>query len=408
MNRSVRTLPSQVGRYQIVRALGRGAMGEVLLARDPVLDREIALKLLCDDPVLTHEQRSALNQRLEQEARAAARVSHPNLVALHDMGRDPIAGLFLVFEYVGGETLDARVTRGPLSASEAARLSRQLGLALAAAHAAHIIHRDVKPENVLLGRAGAKLADFGVAQLPDAAPLPPGCWLGTPAYSAPEAIAASSYSPESDQFSLACTLYEAISAQRAFPGDDTALVIERVRSTEPNTLAPSLGLSRRVDVVLARAFSKDPGARFASCEEFGDALADALEGASRPRLDRPRPARAGSRRASNVVGAALVILAVVAGAGLGYRGGAQARSGEPALSSVTLAAVPEPALRPVIWAEARARLPGSATTSGKVASSHAAVLDAAVLDAAVLDAAVLDAAAVDAAAGVPSHDAGQP
>jgi serine/threonine-protein kinase len=391
-------------------------MGEVLLARDPVLNREVALKLLSADQVLSDEQRSALNQRLEHEARAAARVSHPNLVALHDMGRDPIAGLFLVFEYVDGETLDARVRRGPLSASEAARLSRQLGLALAAAHAAQIIHRDVKPENVLLGRTGAKLADFGVAQLPEATPLPPGCWLGTPAYSAPEAIEASRYSPESDQFSLACTLYEAISAQRAFPGDDTALVVECVRSSEPSPIAHGLRLSQGVDVALARAFSKHPGARFPSCEEFGDALADALESTSRSeRADRRRRARAGSRRVGNLVGAALVILAVVAGAGIGYRGGAQARGGEPALSSVTLAAVPEPGLRPAVWVEGRVHAAGlGSTTSGSQAlalrpgaltpSAETNPSDAAVRDAAVRDAAVRDAAAP----GPALLDAGRP
>src|SRR6187551_3037292 len=114
MTRHAAPLPSQVGRYQVVTSIGQGSMGQVLLAHDPVLDRPVAVKHLRDDLALTGEQLRSLIKRMEQEARAAARVSHPNLVALHDMGRDPIVGLFLVFEYVEGETLEARLARGPL------------------------------------------------------------------------------------------------------------------------------------------------------------------------------------------------------------------------------------------------------------------------------------------------------
>lgn len=259
-------------------------MGQVLLAHDPVLNRAVAVKHLRADLALTAEQYESLTRRMEQEARASARVSHPNLVALHDMGSDPAVGLFLVFEYVEGPTLKERLAQGPLSVGEVARLSRQLGEALSTAHAAEVLHRDIKPENVILARPGAKVADFGIARLPDSTLTMPGCLLGTPAYSAPEAIDAGSFSAASDQFSMACTLFEAISGQRAFPGDEAASVAALVQTTEPPALAALFRLDARVDTVLARAFSKHPASRFASCEEFGHALAAALEANFRPAM----------------------------------------------------------------------------------------------------------------------------
>jgi serine/threonine-protein kinase len=218
-----------------------------------VLDRAVAVKHLRDDLSLTGDQFTALTKRMEQEARAAARVAHPNLVALHDMGRDPLVGLFLVFEYVEGETLEERLQRAPLLPAEAAQLSRELGSALSEAHAAQILHRDIKPENVLLAKTGAKLADFGIARLPDSSLTHPGGLIGTPAYSAPEALDDGRFSPASDQFSMACTLFEAISGQRAFPGEDAIEVAGLVQTMDPAPLAAAMRLDASVDRVLARA-----------------------------------------------------------------------------------------------------------------------------------------------------------
>jgi serine/threonine-protein kinase len=327
MSRPVSNLPSQVGRYQVIRELGRGAMGQVLLAHDPVLDRPVAVKHLRDDLSLTGDQFTALTKRMEQEARAAARVAHPNLVALHDMGRDPLVGLFLVFEYVEGETLEERLQQGPLPAAEAAQLSRELGSALNEAHAAQILHRDIKPENVLLAKTGAKLADFGIARLPDSSLTHPGGLLGTPAYSAPEALDDGRFSPASDQFSMACTLFEAISGQRAFPGDDVIEVAGLVQTMHPAPFAAARRLDASVDQVLARALSKHPAARFASCAEFGSALAAALaigpraamitqpDGFHRALVEAPR------RRSGGRAGAQLLTAALLAGVGLVYQRG---------------------------------------------------------------------------------------
>ena len=201
-----RNLPAEIGRYQVVRLHAQGAMGRVLLAHDPVLDRDVAVKLLRDDLGLPDDQRQSLMDRLRQEARAAARVGHPNIVALHDMGEDPTFGLYLAFEYLEGSTLKERLERGALGPIAAARLSSELGSALATAHEAGVLHRDIKPENIILTKTGSKIADFGIARLPDSTLTLGGGLLGTPAYSAPEAVSGSKFSPKTDQFSMAATL----------------------------------------------------------------------------------------------------------------------------------------------------------------------------------------------------------
>ncbi len=279
------TLPQSIGRYQVVRELGKGAMGRVLLAHDPVLERHVAIKHLRADLNIAPEQKAPLLERMRQEARASARISHPNLIVLHDMGEAQEVELYLVFEYVAGPTLKERLSRGPLGASEAARLAKQLGRALSYAHRAGIVHRDVKPENVILAETGAKVADFGIARVPDSTLTLGGGVLGTPAYSAPEALRGSKFSPRSDQFSMAATLYEAISGHRAFPGDDAMAVASLITTDEPPPIAALCNLPVQVDVVLARALSKHPKSRFDDCGRFGHALAEALDG--NPRAPMP-------------------------------------------------------------------------------------------------------------------------
>jgi serine/threonine protein kinase len=287
-------------------------MGRVLLCHDPVLDRAVAVKHLRADLVIPPEHVAPLIERMRQEARASARVSHPNLVALHDMGEDPHLGLFLVFEYVDGPTLKDGLERGPLDKQAAAKLALELGSALSYAHAAGVVHRDVKPENVMLSRTGAKVADFGIARIPDSTLTQGGSILGTPAYSAPEAIRSARFSPQSDQFSLAATLYEAISGQRAFPGDDAVAVATKIANEEAPPIALLRGLDLSVDRVLARGLAKQPKARFANCEEFGRALADALTREQRPlALTLPDVERSQRTTGRKFVGLSLTVAAVV-------------------------------------------------------------------------------------------------
>jgi serine/threonine protein kinase len=314
-------LPSRIGRYDVVRLLGQGGMGRVLLAHDSVLGRRVALKLLRDDLGLPPEPRQALFERMRQEARAAAALEHPNMVTLHDMGEEDPYGLYLVFEFVEGPTLREELGETGLALHEVPRLARELGDALTAAHEAGVIHRDVKPENVMLSRHGAKLTDFGIARLPDSTLTRAGSILGTPAYSAPEALALAEFSAASDQFSLAATLYETICGARAFPGDDALAIAARI-ATEPAPMLPpgavDARVASRIDLVLGRAMARDPARRFASCRELGDALAKAIEAriidSSRvselpPRSIVPRQ----TRRIQNFIaaGALIVIVALL-------------------------------------------------------------------------------------------------
>jgi serine/threonine protein kinase len=356
-------LPRQIGRYLVSRELGKGAMGRVLLCHDPVLDRDVAVKHLRTDLPLPPEQREPLLERMRQEARASARVSHPHLVALHDMGEDPATGLFLVFEYVQGSTLKQRLTDGRLTPEQAARLARELGSALHYAHQAGVVHRDVKPENVMLSPTGAKVADFGIARIPDSTLTQGGSILGTPAYSAPEAIRKGRFSAQSDQFSLAATLYEAVSGRRAFPGDDAVAVASLITNEEPQPFATVIGLDPGVDRVLLRALAKDPKQRFASCEEFGRALAGAL----RPEVRASLPTLPDSLHSSPPRRRGAWWLGLTLGAALGAAAVWTARAhttGTPLVSPATRWA-DEEELLPVAWLAERR----GATTSSRPATA---------------------------------------
>lgn len=259
-----------------MRALGTGAMGRVLLARDPVLERHVAIKLLRDDLGIGDDVRDALLVRMRHEARAAARVTHPSLVVIHDMGEDDALGLYLVFEYIEGPTLKQRLGEGRLAARQAARLAREIGAALTWAHERGVLHRDVKPENIILSPTGPKLTDFGIARIPDSTLTHAGGILGTPAYSGPETFREGKFSPESDQFSLAATLYEAIRGTRAFPGDDAVSVASKIANDPPEPFADSLRYPPDLDSALAQGMARDPAQRFESCKGLGIAVMDAL------------------------------------------------------------------------------------------------------------------------------------
>lgn len=276
-------LPSKIGRYEVVRLLGQGGMGRVVLAKDTVLGRRVAVKTLRDDLGLPPELKASLTERMRNEAKAAAALSHPNMVTLFDMGEDEALGLYLVFEYVEGPTLRERLTDGPLAPLEVAKLARELGAALTHAHEAAVIHRDVKPENVILAKTGAKLADFGIARVPDSTLTQGGVMMGTPAYSAPEALAKGDFSAASDQFSLAATLYEALGGRRAFAGEDALEIATKVATLDPEPLSegePELGrrlVMGRAFGVLSRALAKDKTRRYLTCQAFGDALAASID-----------------------------------------------------------------------------------------------------------------------------------
>jgi serine/threonine-protein kinase len=271
-------IPTQIGRYVIDRLLGSGAMGHVYLGRDPELDRAVAVKTvrnleLDDDALLL------FLERFRNEARAAARLHHPSIVQVYDVGEDDEVGPFLVFEYVPGMTLKQVLRKkGALPPEQIAELAAQIGEALDVAHTAGIIHRDIKPDNLLVTADGrTKLADFGVAQVPNAALTREGQFLGTPCYAAPETLKSSTWSPRSDLFSFAAVLYEAASGTRAFPGEDAVAVAHKVIHDvpPPPSRVSSTPLPKAVDIVLMRGLEKRPEARYATPFALAEALYEA-------------------------------------------------------------------------------------------------------------------------------------
>lgn len=358
-------------------------MGRVLLAHDPVLDRHVAIKLLRDDLGLSSDQQQQLFRRMRQEARASARVSHPNIVALFDMGEDETCGLFLVFEYVHGMTLKDRIAEGPLDHAFTARIACELGDALTMAHAAGVLHRDIKPENVILSPTGAKIADFGIARLPESTLTRDGRLLGTPAYSSPESITHGTFSAASDQFSLAASLYEALSRLRAFPGDDAVQVATLITTTAAAPIADLCGCDRRVDMVLQKAMHHDPGARFVSCAEFGKELANALGSRSwqagtasfpsGPAATAARELDVGSRTLRIVAGAG-TLGALLMAAALHLSRGCQAETVSPnqpaddSASASLPSAKPSAATRKPTKPGPSAARPGDASRSGTAES----------------------------------------
>lgn len=253
-------------------------MGVVLKARDPVLGRDVAIKFLRPDLVLQPKEHRLLMRRMRQEAQALARITHPGIVSLFDIGETEKEGTYLVFEHAEGPTLEEAVRRGRLTKEGIARLGREMGEALDAAHNQSIVHRDIKPGNLILTESGSRIADFGVARLPDSTLTRAGARVGTPAYSAPESIREGVHSSASDQFSMAACLYEGLSGRRAYPGEEAIEVARKIEKESPLPIASALGLSPRVDDVLLKGMASTPQGRYSSCRELGAALSEALLG----------------------------------------------------------------------------------------------------------------------------------
>jgi serine/threonine protein kinase len=233
----------RLGAYEIISPLGAGGMGEVYRARDPRLHRDVAVKILRGDCPASAETRA----RFEREAHAVAALSHPNILAIHDIGSDNNQ-LYIVTELLEGETLRARLERGPLPWRKAVEIAAAIADGLAATHIKGIIHRDLKPANIFLTRDGrVKVLDFGIAKLRDAAEPEqldttisqnaPGRMLGTVAYMAPEQAAGKTVDARSDLFALGCVLYEMVGGRRPFQHATAAETMAAVISNDPPELS---------------------------------------------------------------------------------------------------------------------------------------------------------------------------
>jgi len=259
------------GRYRLVEHIERGGAGDVWLARDERLDREVAVK------ILGAEADDAFRERFTHEARRAASVVHPNVVTVFDEGQDG-GDAYMVMEYVRGRTLrDLISERGPLPPHEAARLVAQVAAALDAAHAAGVLHLDVKPANVIVNEAGmAKLADFGVATAAHGEAERE--LVGTARYVAPERIEGAVPTARSDVYGLGLVAYELLAGQPAFQGVDTDDLLRlRLEGAAPSLRGARVGISAEIDRVIAKALERDPRDRYASAGQLAKAFSAAAE-----------------------------------------------------------------------------------------------------------------------------------
>jgi Tol biopolymer transport system component len=308
---------TRLGPYEVLAPLGAGGMGEVYRARDARLGRDVAVKVVRGEAVRDDEAR----RRFEREARAVAALSHPNILAIHDVG-DENGQVYAVMELLEGETLRARLDRGPLAWRKAVEIAAVIADGLAAAHGKGVVHRDLKPANVFLTADGrVKVLDFGLAKLqetvdPDAAASPtlsqtqPGRLLGTVGYMSPEQVAGKPADARADIFALGCVLHEMVGGQRPFARPTVPESLAAILNEEPPELETAPVELRRL---IAHCLEKDSEARFQSARDLAFDLRSLLDSTGAPRTPGGHDNRRRALR-SWPVAVAAALLALAAGA----------------------------------------------------------------------------------------------
>lgn len=367
----------QIGRYKVERELGRGAMGVVYLATDPSIGRPVAIKTIRIRDINDTRHRDKLRERLFREARSAGVLSHPNIVTIYDMDEvDDLA--YIAMAFVNGPTLEKILASDqPLSGLKMLRILRQTATALDYAHSRGIVHRDVKPANIMTDEDGAvKITDFGIARITEGAQSTETKTVaGTPNYMSPEQVQGFAVDGRSDQFSLAVIAFEILTGERPFIGEHLCTIVFKIVAEEPPSAhRVNTTLTPRIDEVLRKGLSKKPEDRFPNCASFVAALEMACgesrgwktlpagAAAALPTIgfDRPAPPPAVTLPPPRVSAdpdpprkfgflAAFLSFALVSGVGAlflyqaGLIGGATQKSPEPAPVVVPL---PEPERKP--------------------------------------------------------------
>ncbi|MBZ5578732.1 MAG: protein kinase [Acidobacteriia bacterium] len=265
----------QIGRYHIVRELGRGAMGVVYLANDPNIGRPVAIKTIRLGEVHKPEERERLRERLFREARSAGMLSHPGIVTIYDVDQQGDLA-YIAMEYVDGPTLDHVLSQAvAIAPDQMFSVLGQAAVALDYAHAKGIVHRDIKPANIMIAVDGAtKVTDFGIAKITTDEHLTrTGTIVGTPHYMSPEQVQGLAVDGRSDQFSLAVIAYEMLTGEKPYAGEHLTTVVYKIVAEEPaapHRLNPTV--AGAIENALRRGLAKKPEERYANCQEFASAL----------------------------------------------------------------------------------------------------------------------------------------
>jgi serine/threonine-protein kinase len=291
----------KLGRYELVRVLGKGAMGIVYEGKDPNLDRRVAIKTVKVEN-LSEEAAAEYEHRFRTEARSAARLQHPNIVSVYDSDRDDDIA-FLVMEYIQGDDLKHHLDRGTrYSLEQSLKIIRDLLSALDYAHKQGIVHRDIKPANLLIEPSGrVKLTDFGVARIQDSseATRTQGSMVGTLKYMSPEQVQGQKIDSRADLFSVGVVLYQLLTDKRPFDGENDFSIIHQIighNPPPPSSIDPRLPTA--IDAVVARALAKNRDERFATGRDFAAALQSAIRRAEDQTIVPPADPRRSERAAA--------------------------------------------------------------------------------------------------------------
>jgi eukaryotic-like serine/threonine-protein kinase len=279
---------STLGRYRIISEIGQGAMGVVYKAVDPIIDRTVAIKTI--NLNLSKSELEEYEARFQQEIKAAGRLNHPNIVTIYDVGKtDQVA--YMAMEFLEGKELKDMIASGQIPpADQVVDIITQVADGLSFAHSQDIVHRDVKPSNIMVMKGGiAKITDFGIARLPNSAvKTMTGLILGSPRYMSPEQVIGKAIDARSDIFSLGVVLYEALTSVAPFDGDNVnAIMYATVNTTPPPPSAHARAVPAMLDLIVAKAMAKLLEDRYQSVKELADDLREV-----RRQMDSSRPAAA--------------------------------------------------------------------------------------------------------------------
>ena len=385
--------PAQLGKYEVRREIGRGAMGVVYEAFDPSIGRAVAIKVFRPGTSVAASA-DEMDARFRREAQVAGRLSHPNLVVVHEFGEATVEGTvvpYIVMELVRGTDLKALLaSRGRLTVTEIARVMNDLLAALQHAHERGVVHRDIKPGNLMLcdddGRL--KVADFGIAKTADSELTRTGELLGTAAYMSPEQVTGAPVDLRTDIYAAGVILYQVLTGEPPFSGGSTTSVIQKILNQEP--VAPSVlnvTIPRALDAVVQQAMAKKPAARFASAAAFARAITAAIEASgndgttivSPPPVAAAKPRRARTAAITAAGAVVVALLGYVAFAWLGPHGGTGrgdvgvASRRVPAASMPAIRAAPTDSERAVALAMPAASVAAAPGASAVVASASQAM-----------------------------------